>query len=258
MGNLKQRIKNGEAVHGCWLNMGSSVSAEIIGKSGFDWVLIDLEHGVGDEKDAFYQLQALSSTSTVPIVRIQSVARQKVQRMLDLGAEGIMFPQVKSVDEARFAVTTMHYAPHGIRGVATMIRATNFGASLDEYLKNARETLIGIIQIEALECLECLDSIAAIEGVDVLFIGPADLTMALGIFRQFEHEKYQDALKATVKAAHEHGKTAGVLMLDPSQYNMYYDLGFRFLACGADGFFVKNSALKLVNELNSLRTNYKQ
>jgi 4-hydroxy-2-oxoheptanedioate aldolase len=258
MGNLKQRIRNGEAVHGCWLNMGSSVSAEIIGKSGFDWVLIDLEHGIGDEKDAFYQLQALSSTLTTPIVRVQSVARQKVQRMLDLGAEGIMFPQVKSVVEAKFAVSSMHYAPDGIRGVATMIRATNFGASMDEYFKNAKDTLIGIIQIENLECLENLDSIAAIDGMDVLFIGPSDLTMSMGIFRQFDHVHYQEALKATVKAAHEHGKTAGVLMLDPAEYDMYYELGFRFLACGADGFFLKNSALNLVNELNSFRTKYKQ
>jgi 4-hydroxy-2-oxoheptanedioate aldolase len=258
MANIKQRLKKGETLHGCWLNTGSPVAAEIIGKAGFDWVLIDLEHGSTDDKDAFHQLQALGSTHASPIARIQYVARHNVQRMLDMGAEGIMFPQVRNVAEARFAIAAMHYPPYGIRGMAAMIRATDFGASMDEYHKMAKDTLLGVIQIETQECLDHLDEIAAIDGVDVLFIGPSDLTLALGIFRQLDHPKYQAALKATVKAARDHGKTAGVLMLDPVYYEMYHNLGFRFLACGADGLFIKDGSRNMVSELNSLRTKFNQ
>jgi 2-keto-3-deoxy-L-rhamnonate aldolase RhmA len=258
MGNLKQRLQTGETVHGCWLNTGSPVAAEIIGKAGYDWVLIDLEHGSTDDKDAFHQLQALASTKAFPVVRIQYVARHSVQRMLDMGAQGIMFPQVKNLEEAKFAIEAMHYPPHGIRGMAAMVRATDFGASLEEYHKIAKETLLGVIQIETMECLKHIDEIAAIDGVDVLFIGPSDLTLSMGIFRQLDHPRYQEALKATVKAANNHGKTAGVLMLDIRYYEMYHNLGFRFMACGADGLFLKDGSANTVAELEILRTKLKK
>ena len=112
---------------------------------------------------------------------------------------------------------------------------------------------MGIIQIETLEALENLDKIAAIDGVDVLFIGPSDLTMSMGIFRQFDHKQYQEAITATARIALKHGKTAGILMSDPGQYAMYYDVGFRFIACGADGAFLKNGAANMASELNAFR-----
>jgi len=130
--------------------------------------------------------------------------------------------------------------------------------SLDEYHKKVKEGLLGIIQIETLESLKIVDDIAGVDGVDVLFIGPADLSMSLGIFRQVQHEDYQKALKITVSAANKHGKAAGVLMSDPSQYDMYHALGFRFLACGADGSFIKKGASSMASALNSLRKKFEE
>ena len=258
MKKIKQRLQNGDTLHGCWLNMGSSLSAEMVGKSGFDWVLVDLEHGAGNEKDALHQFQALEHGSAAAITRIESVSRPRVHRILDMGSEGIMFPQIRTVEEAREAIAAMRYAPDGVRGTAIYVRATNYGKQLDEYYQGVKDNLLGVIQIETLESLKNLEGIAAIDGVDVLFIGPADLTMALGIFWQFDHPQYQKALKATAAAAEKAGKAAGVLMADPAQYEMYYKLGFRFLACGSDATFVNKGAATMAAQLHQNRTQFEQ
>lgn len=253
MKNLKHRIQSGETVHGCWINLGSPVSAEIIGRAGFDWVLIDLEHGAGDHGAMYLQLQVLHDTGSTSIVRTDELARNKVQRILDAGAGGIMFPQLQSSQEAQAAVQMMYYPPAGVRGMAKMVRATGFGVHADSYRKNLEHELLGIIQIETLQALGEIDAIAATAGVDVLFVGPSDLSLAMGIFGQIEHAHYQKAIRAVAEAAKKYGKTAGVLLQDIREYDMYQNLGYRFLACGADGFFVAKGARDLVKQLNEKR-----
>ncbi|MBD3288811.1 2-dehydro-3-deoxyglucarate aldolase, partial [candidate division KSB1 bacterium] len=120
MKNLKQRIRRGETVLGCWLNLGSSLAAEMVGLAGFDWVLIDLEHGAGTEKDVLYQLQALEHGTAAPIIRVEGFERQRIHRVLDYGAEGIMCPRIKTAAEAKQAVGAIRYTPEGLRGVAKM------------------------------------------------------------------------------------------------------------------------------------------
>ena len=249
MKNLKERIKAGEAVHGCWINLGSPVSAEIIGQAGFDWVLIDLEHGAGNDETMLMQLQALSATSTTPIVRTDEAARSKVQRILDAGAAGIMFPQLLDGNDVATAVDLLYYPPRGTRGMARLVRATTFGNSIHEYAASLDNTIVGVIQIETLSSLKHLDAIAANPNVDVLFVGPSDLSLALGIFGQIDHPVFQQALKDVALAAKKHGKAAGILLIDISEYKMYYDLGYRFIACGADGSFVAKGAKEMVKSL---------
>ena len=251
--NLKQRIYNGETVHGCWLNMGSSISAEIVGNAGFDWVLIDLEHGVGSEPNLIYQLQALEGTGTTPIIRSESYDIARVKRILDMGAAGIMFPQIQDSNEAAQAISHMYYPPKGKRGLAKMIRATKYSVEFDNYLKSVEENLVGVIQIETLESLNHLDKIAAIDGVDVLFLGPADLSLALGIFGQWDHPKFIEAVDAISIAAKKADKAAGVLFFDVNQYDFYSDHGFRFLASGSDMVFISQGAQKLAKTLNEKR-----
>lgn len=258
MKNIKQRIRNGETLNGCWLNLGSSVTAEIVGGSGYDWVLIDLEHGAGAEKDVLTQLQALEHTPAAAIVRVESGQRQRIHRILDMGAEGIMVPRINAVSEAREVVSGLHYPPHGTRGVAKMVRATGFGQHFQTYYDQSRENILGIVQIETVEVLEHLDAIAALDGVDVLFIGPADLTMALGIFGQFDHPLFVNALNATVAAAQRAGKATGILFFNPDDYQRYHQMGIRFLACGADGSFVADSARNLAAKLNKARNDIQQ
>ncbi len=252
--NLKQRLKDDEAVHGCWLNMGSSISAEIIGSAGFDWTLIDLEHGIGSESNLIYQLQALEGSGATPIVRSESLEVARVKRVLDIGASGIMFPQIQNAEEARLAISNMYYPPIGRRGLAKMIRASSYGTNFDNYFNAVAENLLGVIQIETIESLKHLDEIAAIDGVDVLFLGPADLSLALGIQGQWDHPNFISAVEAIGKAARQAGKAAGVLFFDVDQYDFYYNNGFRFLASGSDMVFVSQGAKALSTSLSKCKS----
>jgi len=251
---LKSKIQSGDTAHGCWINMGSLVSAEIIGRAGFDWVLIDLEHGAGDASIMYNQLQVLGGLDTTPIVRIDDITRPNVQHILDAGASGIMFPQIQNEKEAEAAIKMMYYPPRGIRGTARAVRAMGFGRTADAYVSNLDQTLLGIIQIETVSALKNINAIAAVDGVDVLFVGPFDLTTALGIFGQLDHMLYQQAIRDVADAAKKYGKATGVLLRDPKEYHMYHDLGYRFLACGADGAFVKTGADEMVKQLNHYKT----
>jgi 4-hydroxy-2-oxoheptanedioate aldolase len=250
MKNLKEKLSAGEAVHGCWLNSGSAINAEIVGKAGFDWVLIDLEHGVGTENNLVHQLQALSGSETVRIVRVEALVRQRVSRVLELGADGVLFPQIQNSQEAGQAISFMRYSPDGVRGMANMIRATDFGQSFEEYYTGYKDHILGIIQIETLESLNHLDEIANIEGVDVLFVGPADMSLALGVFRQYDHPIYMETLERVRDAAMKAGKATGTLLRHSGEYEKYYNLGYRLLGCGADSVFVFQGALAMVKDLN--------
>jgi 4-hydroxy-2-oxoheptanedioate aldolase len=253
MKNLKQRLKNGETLHGCWLNLGSSLTAEIVGLAGFDWVLIDLEHGAGTEKDVLVQLQALESTPVGVVVRVESSESQRIHRVLDMGAEGIMCPKVRNPEEARKVVSGLHYPPFGSRGVAKMVRASGFAQNFQTYYETSRDTLLGVVQIETAEVLNHLDEVAATEGVDVLFIGPADLSMELGIFGQFDHPRFREALNETIRAAQKAGKSTGILFFNPEEYRKYHDMGIRLIACGADATFVAEGARSMATRLRGFR-----
>ena len=253
--NLKQRLQNGEAVHGCWLNMGSAVSAEIIAGAGFDWLLIDLEHGFQSESDMLPQMQAMHRSGTVPLVRVENNRLQRIQKALDTGAMGLMFPRLYEIQQVKQAVAGLRYPPEGNRGIAKMIRASQYGNDFDGYFESTRD-LLGIVQIETLELLDKVEEVAAIDGVDVLFAGPADLSMALGIFGQWEHPDFTGAVKRIASAAIKHGKAAGVLFMDPSQYGFYFEKGFRFIGCGSDMVFLNEGARSVAGRMQELYREY--
>lgn len=253
MKNLKKRLKQGETLTGCWLNLGSSLTAEIVGLAGFDWVLIDLEHGAGTESDVLHQLQAIEHTPAAPVIRIESFERQRIHRMLDQGAEGIMCPRINSPEEAEKFSSGLSYPPEGVRGVAKMVRATGFGKDFNRYYNEQMENVLGIVQVETPGILNHLDEIAAIDNVDVLFIGPLDLSMALGIFGQFDHPVFNNALESTVNAAEKASKATGILLFDPDDFRKYHDLGIRFIACGSDSVFVANGARETAGKMNTLK-----
>ena len=256
MKNLKKRLKEGESLLGCWLNLGSSLTSEIIGLAGFDWLLIDLEHGSGTEKDLLYQLQAMEHTGAAPVVRVESYERQRIHRVLDMGAEGVMCPRIKNISEAEQVAKGLHYPPFGTRGVAKMVRTAGFGKTFETYLENELDEIVGIVQIETIEVLDHLDEIASLEGIDVLFIGPSDLSMELGIFGRFDHPRFVDAVKKTILAARNAGKAAGILLYCPDDFQTYYDMGIRMFASGSDAGFVASGANNLYEKLNAYRTGH--
>jgi 4-hydroxy-2-oxoheptanedioate aldolase len=253
MKNIKERIYNGETLIGCWLNLGSALTSEIVGMAGFDWVLIDIEHGSGSEGQVLQQLQALEHTPAAPIVRVESYQRQRFHRVLDFGAEGIMCPRIRTVAEAQQAAKAIRYQPEGSRGVAKMVRATHFGSDFNEYYANHRKNLVCIVQIETEEILDSLDSVAATDGIDVLFVGPTDLSIALNVYGQPDHPRFINAIKATADAAKKEGKAAGILLHKPEEFEKYYEFGFRFIACGSDSGFVQGSARNMAGSLSELR-----
>jgi 2-keto-3-deoxy-L-rhamnonate aldolase RhmA len=253
--NIKQRLQNGEAVHGCWLNLGSSVSAEILSGAGFDWLLIDLEHGFQTDGDILPQLQAIRHSQTVPCVRVESNQLQRVQKALDTGAMGVMFPRLYKIEDVRRAVAALRYPPEGIRGIAKMTRASDYGNDFEGYFEATRN-ILGIIQIETLELLEKAEEVASIDGVDVLFTGPADLSMALGVFGQWDHPDFIEAVSRIARGAEKHGKAAGVLFMDPSQYGFYFEKGYRFIGCGSDTLYLNNGAKSTATALKKLYKKY--
>ena len=251
MKNLKERIQSGETVHGSWLNLGSHVSADIMGHAGFDWLLIDMEHGSGYEDMMFHQLQVLAAMEVTPLVRTSDATRGKIQQILDSGSQGIMFPQINTVEEAKTATQLMYYPPKGTRGMAKITRATHYGKTAKEYLDQLENTLLGIVQIETASALKEVDAIAALEEVDVLFVGPTDLSVSLDTYGQLQHPVFQKALKDVADAAKKYGKAAGVLMQNISEYDMYAQLDYRFLACGGDSVFIMQTANSLAESMNA-------
>ena len=235
---LRKRALSGELLAGTWLSLGSSLTAEMVGKAGFDWALIDLEHGAGDQESLLLQLQALEAAPTAGIVRIAWNEAPRFKRALDLGASGIMVPYVNTADEARQAAQSMRYPPQGVRGVARSNRAAAFGQEFDAYFAEANDNLLTIVQIETAEAVDNADRIAAVEGVDVLFIGPLDLSVSLGIPQQTAHPHFRAAVKRVIDACRQAGKAAGILLPSADQIAPTIADGFTFIACGSDGGLV--------------------
>lgn len=253
MKDTKLRLNQGETLLGCFLNLGCSLTAEIVGMAGFDWVLVDLEHGAGGETDLLHQLQALEHTSAAAIVRVESLERQRIHRVLDLGAEGVMIPRIDTPAQAAQAVSGLRYPPAGVRGVAAMNRACAFGAEAHTYMATANSRLLGVMQIETEEALLHVDAIAKTDGVDVLFVGPNDLTHSMGIPGDVSHTRFQQALESVSKAARQAGKAAGTLLLAREDTRRYIDLGYRFLCCSSDAGLLNSAAGELVKSLRAGR-----
>lgn len=251
--NLKDRIRKGELLSGTWLNLGSVMTAEIAGKAGFDWVCIDCEHGAGDHTEMLHQLHAVGCTPTAPLVRVAWNDPVRFKRVLDMGASGIVVPYVTDALQAHAAVSAMRYPPAGVRGVSKMTRAADFSKSFGTYFAQANEQLVLVVQIETRGAVEQVPAIAAVEGVDVVFIGPLDLTVSLGCMNNFEHPDYKHALKVVVDSCRKEGKAAGILVGDPKQIPPLVEMGFTFIGIASDGGVVLDGLCRLASTFDPLR-----
>jgi 2-dehydro-3-deoxyglucarate aldolase/4-hydroxy-2-oxoheptanedioate aldolase len=244
--SFRDRTLAGDTLFGLFLDLASPASAELCAAAGYDWLLIDLEHGASTEADLLGLAHAVEVGGSVPLVRPQSGERIRIGRALDMGARGIMVPRLDSADQAREAVSFLRYPPAGIRGVATRVRGAGLGAVAHADVQRLNERVVGIIQIESVGGLRDADEIAAIDGVDVLFVGPADLSHSLGIPGQFGHADYVGALERVVAACRAHGKAAGILVYDTAVVPRHLELGFTFVGIGADGAFVADGAQRFL------------
>jgi len=235
---FRERLRGGELLVGCFLNTGSPVAAEICARGGFDWLLFDLEHGSSTEAGLLPQLQAVAASGVTPIVRVEANDRPRFTKALDLGAEGVMVPRIGGAADAADAVSHLRYPPAGDRGIALLNRAAGYGERGRENVETFDERVVGIVQIESEQAVAEADAIAAVDGVDCLFVGPNDLSHALGVFLETGHERYVAALDAVREAAARHGKATGVLVPGADEARRYRELGFTLIAVGSDTSFL--------------------
>jgi 2-keto-3-deoxy-L-rhamnonate aldolase RhmA len=243
---LRLRLRAGDQLLGTFVNLGSPLAAEICGLAGFDWVLVDLEHGAATESELVAHLHALAHTGAAPVVRVEANERPRCTRALDAGAFGVMVPRVDTVDDARRAVSHLRYPPAGLRGVALMNRAMAFGARSARPLAELEEDLVGIVQIESELALANAAEIAAVDGVDCLFVGPSDLTHSMGIFGSLDHQRFIDALEMVSAAAAAAGKAAGILARSADDARDYLARGYTFVGIGSDSGFLAVGARSAV------------
>ena len=226
---------------GLWSTLCSNIGAEVIAHSGFDWILLDTEHSPNELPDLLRQLHAMGRGTAMPVVRAAWNDPVLIKRVLDLGAQSILLPYVQTAEEAQRAVQSVRYPPVGIRGVSTGSRASQYGRVKD-YLRRADAEVCLIVQIETRAALEQLESIAAVEGIDGVFIGPADLAASLGHLGEPQHPEVQAALREAAARLTRVGKAAGILTVVEADARRYIEWGYRFVAVGVDTSLLAKSA----------------
>ena len=238
-GDLRRRVLGGESTIGAFANLGSVASTELLARAGYDWLIVDLEHGMGSIADLHAQLLAVQGTPTAVLVRVPSVERLNIARALDLGADGLMLPQVAGAAMARDGVSWMRYPPSGVRGVALITRGAGFMERTHaEVASQVNAAVLGVFQVETPAAVEDAGALAAVDGVDVLFVGPADLSHAMGIPGRFDDPAFVSALDRVVAACREHGKSAGILLRDGAATAAARRQGFTFIGVGSDVSYV--------------------
>jgi 2-keto-3-deoxy-L-rhamnonate aldolase RhmA len=239
---VKRALREGRPTAGAWLTMCSAISAEIMSRGGFDWLLVDMEHGHGDYQTLLAQLQAIEGSDAIPVVRVQWNDPAVIKRVLDIGAYGVMVPWVSSRREVEAAVRAAKYPPAGIRGIAGSHRAGGYGRHAPEYWKRANDEILVVIQVETPAAVAEIDEIAKVPGVDVLFIGPGDLSTALGHMGDFGHPDVVAAMEKVETAARAHGIALGNITRSWEQARELYKRGYQFLTLCSDTSLVVQGA----------------
>jgi 4-hydroxy-2-oxoheptanedioate aldolase len=232
-GRLRARLAAGQATLGTFVGSASPVTAEACAAAGVDWLVLDLEHGSGGEEQVRDVIPAAGAYGVPTVVRVESAARIRIGRVLDLGAAGVMLPRMDTAEEVRQAVRHLRYPPAGDRGVATYNRACRFGLDPGA-LARANAEVLGVVQVESASAVEHVDQIAAIDGVDVLFVGPQDLSHNLGVPGDLQAPTYLVAAERVRAAAARHGKASGVLVRDGATAAARQADGWTFVAIGSD------------------------
>ncbi|WP_291278376.1 aldolase/citrate lyase family protein [Galactobacter sp.] len=240
------RILSGERTIGTFAGLGSTTAIEVLAAAGLDWVLVDLEHGGGDESQVGDAVAAAGAYGAATLVRVESAERIRIGRVLDAGAAGVMLPRIASAEQVEESLKHFSYPPLGDRGVATYNRSVRWG--LDKAALEADPALV-IVQIETLGALDQVERIAAIPGVDVLFIGPLDLSYALGTPLDFSSEPFKAAVDRVIKAAKDHGKSAGILSATTDIAAGRAEEGFTFLPVGSDATLLVDAARGIISTL---------
>jgi 4-hydroxy-2-oxoheptanedioate aldolase len=230
---FKRALAAGTPQIGLWLSLASPAATEVAAGAGFDWLLLDMEHAPNELPDIAHHLRAAESGTAEPVVRVPWNEPVIVKRLLDIGARSLLFPFVQSAEEAHRAVAATRYPPAGIRGFAGTTRANRYGR-IKDYAKDAAQHICVLVQAETLKAVADVEAIAAVEGVDGVFIGPADLAADMGHLADTQHNEVQAAILATGKRIRAAGKAPGFLSLREDETRRVLQAGFLFVAVGSD------------------------
>ncbi len=244
---FKQRLAAGEKLFGCWLSLAEPVAAEIVSSAGFDWVLIDGEHAPNHIRSVRDQLLAVASSSAHPIVRIPVGDARLIKQALDLGVQTLLVPIVETAEQARHLVRACRYPPDGIRGVgAAAARASCYG-EITDYIATADEQICLLVQVENRAGIDALDDILTVNGVDGVFIGPADLSTDMGHVGDANHPEVRATILDAIGRIKQSGKAAGILSTNADVTALYLDAGAQFVAVALDALLLAQSARRIAS-----------
>jgi 4-hydroxy-2-oxoheptanedioate aldolase len=247
---FKRALRAGKPQIGLWSSLSSNYTVEVIAGAGFDWILLDSEHSPADLENLLTQLQAAAPYPTHAVVRVPWNDMVTIKRTLDVGAQSLLIPYVSSAEEARSAVSYTRYPPVGVRGVAGTTRATRFGRVKD-YARRAHEEICVLVQVETQGALDNIESICAVDGVDGVFIGPADLHASLGYTGEIANAKVKPLIDAAIRRIRKCGKAPGILTPNEADARQWLECGALFVAVGSDVGLLARGAEALAAKFKS-------
>ncbi len=239
---FKRALKAGEQQYGFWLGLCNPLSAELCGQLGYDWLLIDAEHAPNDLAAIHGQLLAVDNTPSHPVIRIVEGHPALIKQMLDLGAQTLLVPMVETAEQAGQLVAAMLYPPAGVRGVGTALARAARWNQVEGYFADADAEMCLLIQVESVTALDNLDAILQVEGVDGVFVGPADLAASMGHLGNPGHPEVVEAVETAIAKICAAGKAAGTLATNSALAGRYEQQGVQFLALGVDTQVLANTA----------------
>ena len=246
---LQELLAAGDTAIGAMIQLPSAPVVEVLAQAGFDWLVIDTEHGPIDGEKLQAMIRATSETATTPCVRIASNLDWLAKRALDVGALGVMIPGVNSADEARAAVRAVRYPPEGSRGYGPTFAALRWGLSGADYVRQANDTVMAIVQIEHIDAVARIDDILSVRGIDLVLIGPNDLSGSMGLLGQVSHPEVQAAIDRVLKAAKKAQVPAGIFGVSVDEINRYIAQGFQAILAGVDVAFLAAGASGMLNQI---------
>lgn len=239
--SFKHALAKGELQIGLWCALCSNIAVDVLSNSGFDWLVLDAEHSPNEPPDLLTQLQAARGGTAIPMVRPPWNDPVLIKRALDIGAQSLLLPFIQNADEARAAVAATRYPPAGIRGVTGGGRGSRYGR-VPGYISKASDEICVILQVETRAALDQLEAIAAVEGVDGIFIGPADLSTSFGHAGDWTGPEMQAVLKDTAARLKAVGKPAGILTSNEEEARRFIEWGYGFVALGSDLGLLRRAA----------------
>ena len=240
-----QALKAVKKQVGLWISLSSNFVAEVTAPAGYDWALIDMEHSPNDYFSVLWQLQVFAASNTTAIVRADWNDTVIVKRLLDLGAPGILFPMIQSVEEAQSSVSATRYPPHGVRGVSGATRATKFGRVTD-YVDRIEDETAVLLQLETRHAVEQAEAISDVDGISGIFFGPADIAADIGKVGKPMDPEVWALIKPAAQKLMAKGVPVGTLVLDPAFATELLNEGFSFVSCGTDASLLAKASDQLL------------